>query len=210
MKLSRLFFWNSAQSVPSTIENSLVAPESSVNATRLDGSSTGALFYLSSPVINNGVARNTELDKDATNTVATPIQSKGLMGEPELVSFLSENYFGLGVHNGAHFKTQESLQLGREALISRFQNALTSLLWRKQERINWLQSELIAVEGISPSISNQLKLACEHLEREAVELRRQIDVAGEGKGWVLEPLNRYQIGYIKGLREAIDFELLAR
>lgn len=210
MKLSRLFSWNSPQSAPNTIENPLLAQESRVNAPILDGSSTGNLFYLSSPVINNGVARNTELDRDVTNTVATPIQSKGLMGEPELVNFLSENYFGLGVHNGAHFKTQESLQLGRESLISRFQNALTSLLWRKQERINKLQSELIAVEGLSPSISNQLKLACEHLECETAELRRQIGIAGEGKGWVLESLNRYQIGYFKGLREAIDFELLAR
>ena len=206
MKLSRLFFWNSPQLTPNTIDNSPVAPDNRVNAPRLDGSLTGNLFYLPSPVINNEV----ELDRGATNTVATPIQSRGLMGELELINFFRENYFGRGVHNGAHFKTQESLQLGRELLISEFQNVLNNLLWRKQERINKLQNELIRVEGISAPMSNQLKLACEHLEREAAELQRQIDIAREGKGWVLESLNCYQSGYFKGLREAIDFELLAR
>ncbi len=40
-------------------------------------------------------------------------------------------------------------------------------------------------------------------------LREQFESAGQGKGWVLEALNRYQIGFGKGLREAIEFELLA-
>jgi hypothetical protein len=41
-------------------------------------------------------------------------------------------------------------------------------------------------------------------------LREQIALADSGKGWVLEALNRYQIGFGKGVREAIDFELLGR
>jgi hypothetical protein len=36
-----------------------------------------------------------------------------------------------------------------------------------------------------------------------------VDRACEGKGWVLEALNQYQIGFGKGLREAVEFELLA-
>jgi hypothetical protein len=39
-------------------------------------------------------------------------------------------------------------------------------------------------------------------------LQTQIDLAEQGKGWVLAALNEYQIGYSKGLREAIDAEVL--
>jgi hypothetical protein len=62
---------------------------------------------------------------------------------------------------------------------------------------------------LSPSTSGQLKLACEHTEREIAVLQHQIEKASEGKGWVLEALNRYQIGFHKGMREAVEFELLA-
>lgn len=130
------------------------------------------------------------------------------MNASELTTFFEENFFGLGRHNGAHYRTQESLDLGRQSLISRFQNRLADLVERKQAKINKLRSEMIAIEGVSPSMSAQLRLACEHLQREISQLQDQIDSAGAGKGWVLEALNRYQIGFAKGLREVIDFELL--
>jgi hypothetical protein len=34
-------------------------------------------------------------------------------------------------------------------------------------------------------------------------------LAEGGKGWVLEALNRYQMGFQKGMREAVEFELMA-
>jgi len=54
----------------------------------------------------------------------------------------------------------------------------------------------------------QLDLAQSRLERDISVLREQIAQAENGKGWVLEARIRYQIGFGKGLREAIDFELL--
>ena len=39
-------------------------------------------------------------------------------------------------------------------------------------------------------------------------LRDQQALAAGGQGWVLEALNRYQIGFGKGLREALEFQLL--
>ncbi len=133
----------------------------------------------------------------------------GLMNAPELTAFFQENYFGLGRHNGAHYRTQEALELGRQSLIAKMQNALTDLAERRRAKMHRLQSEVIAIEGVSPSMSAQLRLACEQLQGEIALLQGQIESAATGKGWVLEALNRYQIGFAKGLREVIDFELLA-
>ena len=133
----------------------------------------------------------------------------GLLNAPELTAFFQENYFGLGRHNGAHYRTQEALELGRQSLIAKMQNALTDLAERRRAKMNRLQSEMIAIEGVSPSMSAQLRLACEQLQREMALLQDQIESAAAGKGWVLEALNRYQTGFAKGLREVIDFELLA-
>ena len=40
--------------------------------------------------------------------------------------------------------------------------------------------------------------------------RLSVCLVDSGKRWVLEALNRYQLGFGKGVREAIDFELLGR
>jgi hypothetical protein len=208
MNLHRLFSWKSPQSQSNTIENSSAIPQEQISKPEIDGRFAGNLAHLASPV--TGYERGQEIGADRTfaDAAIPPIRFNGLINAPELTAFFAENYFGLGRHNGAHFRTQEALELGRSSLISKFQNTLAGLLGRKQERINRLQRELIAIEGLSPATSSQLRLACEHLEREILELQQQIEKASEGKGWVLESLNRYQIGFLKGLREAIDFELL--
>ena len=131
------------------------------------------------------------------------------MNAQEITDFFNENYFGLGRHNGSNFRTQEALDLGKRSLISRFQNTLADLLESKQAKINKLQNQLVAIEGISASMTKQLKLACEHVEREIQVLQDQIESASSQKGWVLEALNRYQLGFMKGLNDAIEFEFLA-
>jgi len=138
------------------------------------------------------------------------VRFKGMMNEPEITAFFHENYFAYGRHNGSHYRNHEALEQGRQARIAQFQNVLTELFERKQTKINKLQSELLAIEGISPLTSAQLRLACEHLKRDIEVLREQSDLASSGKGWIREALNRYETGFAKGLREALEFDLLAR
>lgn len=150
-----------------------------------------------------------EATKNDVNVIAFPLPVKGLMSAQEITEFFNENYFGLGRHNGSNFRTQDALDLGKRSLISKFQNTLADLSESKQAKINKLQNQLVAIEGISASMTQQLKLACEHAEREIKVLQDQIESASSQKGWVLEALNRYQLGFIKGLNDAIEFEFLA-
>ena len=145
----------------------------------------------------------------ALEETPVPVRFRGLLNAAELEAFFRENFFGYGRHTGSRFRTQEMLEEGKQSITSQFQNKLTELIERKHEKLNKLSSEIIAVEGVSKSMSAQLHLACDQLQRDINLLREQIEAAGLGKGWILEPLQRYHIGFTKGLREAIEFELLA-
>jgi hypothetical protein len=67
---------------------------------------------------------------------------------------------------------------------------------------------LLETEGLNRTVEKRLHLACERVNRDIAELNSQKTLANEGKGWVLDALNRYQIGYQKGLKESVQFDLL--
>ncbi len=193
MNISRLFKWNKEEPTTATISSEQpsleIAPASNV---------------ISLPV--NLISEEQTLDE----YLAKPKQSttKGLMNAPEITEFFNENYFGLGRHNGVNYRTQDALELGKKSIISKFQNTLNDLLENKYSKINKLKNQLVAIEGISFAMTQQLEIACEHIQREIEVLTTQIENADTHKGWVLEALNRYQLGFIKGLNDAIEFELL--
>ena len=187
----------------------------------------------STPVTESGAVENSPPESSVpTNVIALPLphrgessaipeggtslhqsrpvtRFKGILNTPELEAFFQENFFGYGRHTGSKFRSHEMLEQGKQSIISQFKNKLIELIGRKQEKLNKLESELIAIQGVSNSMCSQLRLACHQLQRDIDLLQEQIDAASSGKGWILEPLQRYQIGFTKGLHEAIEFEILA-
>jgi len=135
-------------------------------------------------------------------------RSQALLCAPEFREFFDENHFGFGRHNGSQHRSHEALDLGRQERIARFQNVAARLMASRQARLSWLRSESLAVEGISPVTSAQLKLACEHVTREVEVLREQVELASCGSGWIREALTGYEAGFTRGLREALDFDSL--
>jgi len=201
MNLKRLFNWN--KGTEDQVEN--VAGQEKPNAQlEKDVNQASNVISLMTPP--------TELnDQDQIGQEVTekPTPTKGLMNSPEIVSFFKSNYYGLGQHNGSNFRTQDALDLGKKSVVSKFQNTIADLLETKQTKINKLKNQLVAIEGLSTAMTLQLKQACDHLDREIRILNEQIDKAETQKGWVLKALNEYQIGFMKGVSDAIEFELLA-
>ena len=157
--------------------------------------------------ISNPAGLNTGLDADQAAPAAST-QARGLLDTPELKAFFAQNHFGLGRHNGANYRTQEALELGQRALVSQFQNVLAELIERRQAKADRLADKTIETEGLCGVTTGRLREACTRLGRDMAVLREQFSIAGERKGWILEALNQYQIGFGKGMREAIEFELL--
>ena len=139
---------------------------------------------------------------------APSTQPRGLLDAPELKAFFAENHFGLGRHNGSNYRTQEALELGQRSLVSQFQNVLAELIERRQAKADRLIDKILETEGLCSVTTARLREACTRLDREMTVLQEQFASANERKGWILEVLNRYQIGFGKGMREAVEFELL--
>lgn len=200
MNLKRLFSWMTTDQPISEPSNQNIHVDTLSNGTAEN------VVYLNP----QGPLEELNISPDAEVTKTKPaISGDGLMYERELQTFFAQNYFGLGRHNGAMLKSFETYQLGRSELIANFQNACSTLLERKQAKINKLESEVIAIEGLSVPMTARLQLASAHLKREISQLEDQRNLAAEGKGWILEALNRYQMGFQQGMREAVEFELLS-
>lgn len=139
---------------------------------------------------------------------AQPVTVRGLMSAPELEAFFKTNQFGYGRHHGSHYRTQEALDRGLLTVVTGFQNIVADLAERRQARMAKLQQTRQEVATLSPAMAEKLRLACEQTQREIDVLTEQRALAEQRKGWVLDALNRYQLGFDRGVREALDFELL--
>jgi hypothetical protein len=205
MNLRKMLFWNTspAAAADDPVTTPALAPaqvaDALSNVIQLPSRSPLDLPVGLEPADTQAVS-----PKSASNTP----KPAGLMDTFELKAFFTENFFGLGRHNGSSYRTQEALAQGKQGMVSRFQNTVAALIEQRQAKIDRLRNMQLQTEGVCATTAAQLDLAQSRLERDISVLREQIAQAENGKGWVLEALNRYQIGFGKGLREAIDFELL--
>jgi hypothetical protein len=203
MSIRNFKFWKVAPINHDAPDNQSTAdePDALCNVVRLPlGSALDALA---------GVAcETTESDQPGSQSAQRVNTSAGLMTASELQEFFASNFFGLGRHNGSHYKTQDAQTQGKATLVSEFQYAVAVVISQKQAKVDGLRNMELQIVGVCNTATGQLRLACTRLERDMATLQTQIDLAEQGKGWVLAALNEYQIGYSKGLREAIDAEVL--
>ena len=205
MNLRKMLFWNTS---PAAAADDPVTTPAFAPAQVTDALSNVIQLSPRSPLDLPAGLESADTQTVSPKSASNASQPAGLMDTIELKAFFAENFFGLGRHNGSTYRTQEALAQGKQGMVSRFQNTVATLIEQRQARIDRLRNMQLQTEGVCTTTAAQLDLAQSRLERDISVLREQIAQAENGKGWVLEALNRYQIGFGKGLREAIDFELL--
>jgi hypothetical protein len=205
MNLRKMLFWNTS---PAAAADDLVTTPALAPAQVADALSNVIQLPPRSPLDLPAGLEPADTQAVSSKSTSNASQPAGLMDTFELKAFFAENFFGLGRHNGSTYRTQEALAQGKQGMVSRFQNTVATLIEQRQAKIDRLRNMQLQTEGVCATTAAQLDLAQSRLERDISVLREQIAQAENGKGWVLEALNRYQIGFGKGLREAIDFELL--
>ena len=141
---------------------------------------------------------------DAIRSLRVP----GLLDAEEIVNFFGDKYFNWGQHNGNASGPAVALTHGRSSIIARFQNTLAVVAERKHALLHRVESQMLEVDGINPTLTQRLSLACDHLRRDISVLEKQSDLAADGKGWVLEALNQYQSGFVRGISLHCDLENL--
>jgi hypothetical protein len=133
---------------------------------------------------------------------------KGPMAAKELTEFFSKNFINCGRYAGVTQQTQEAREQGLSAVISQFQNVIELVIDEKRSKLDSLLNQSAQTEGVSDIVSTQLHLAREKLDRDVLVLKEQFELSRERKGWVLAALNEFRIGFDRGLRDAINAELL--
>jgi hypothetical protein len=212
MKLRKMMFWKSQDdSTPTQPRNGnethSTASAGETSATTAAGSQRAA----TAAVIPLTRTSPEQADRGADEFTLTPAQAtrvQGLMNTPELEVFFKFNHFGSGRHQGSQYRTLEALERGLEAVVAQFQNIVAEQRGRRQAKLDRLQLARQEVASFSSPMANQLALACQQTERELVSLQEQLNLAEQRKGWVLDALNRYRLGFDRGVRDALDYELL--
>ncbi len=211
MNLSKLMIWKQATTTASAMPVDAPATAGEGN---FEGNPTGMEGAHSAKVIplprTEGAAVLGDMPALEEPEKASPERQrvKGLMNAPELECFFKTNQFGFGRHHGGHYRTAEAMERGLDALVAEFQNIVAEMVERRQAKLDRLQLARQDVATLSGALAQRLDLAGEHARREIAVLREQHTLAEQRKGWVLDALNRYRLGFDRGLREALDFELL--
>lgn len=142
------------------------------------------------------------------SATTSPVRAAGVMGSPELQAFFARGHFPSGRYHGSRYKTQQALELGKREIITDFQLLTSSLVDQRQSKRDRVQSEILKMQDFSAELAARLQLTSAHLDRQIALLHEQFKLAEEGQGWVLAALNRYQLGFDRGVTDALDFDLL--
>ena len=200
MKLKKLRFWNNQDQFKSAVQ-----PQETHEQAALEQDALSNVIKL--PVANPLIQPEGLIDQYDEPKVTTP-KHLGVLDSVELKEFFKQNHFGLGRHNGSVYRTQNSLELGKKNIVSEFQNILHELYQRNKVKHQKLHLKSLETVGLCDVTSSMLEFAKESVQKDMDLLSEQITFAENGLGWVLEALNSYQIGFGKGVREAIEFELI--
>jgi len=203
MNIGKFKFWEHKSS-----SNTTGAIDSN-NTTQTKEHSNGNLYALNSYIDPVPQAQNDGLDDKWLIEASKKRDNipKGLLAEESLQKFFNNNYFGLGQHNGLNFQSGEAEELGKASIISKFLNVLDALIDKRRARISQITHSAIQVNGQSSVVGQQLENLKSELTREIQLLETQSKLASEKKGWIVQALNLYQLGFSKGLREAVDAQV---
>lgn len=200
MNLKKLRFWNNQDQVESGVQTQ-EAPEQS-------HPTQDALSNVIKLPVTSPLSQPAGLVEEQDKPKADKPKHLGMLDSAELKEFFNQKHFGLGRHNGSVYRTQNSLELGKKGIVSTFQNILREQYERKRVKHQQLHLKALETVGLCDVTSTMLEHAKESVQKDMDLLAEQISLAENGRGWVLEALNAYQIGFAQGVREAIEFELI--
>lgn len=200
MNLKSLRFWNKSNQFDSNVQPDQTTDPQNPNQ--------GTLSNVIRLPLVNPLTHPAGLSESEEEIKVEKRKYLSVLDSPELKEFFKQNHFGVGRHYGSVSRTHNSLELGKKNIVSSFQNILHELYERNKIRYQKLHLKSLETVGLCDVTESMLDFAKESAQKDMSLLSEQIELSENGRGWVLEALNSYQIGFGKGVREAIDFELI--
>jgi hypothetical protein len=143
------------------------------------------------------------------NPVPVPSKFRGTLDLEEVNLFLNGDWFAQGRNTGAYMKSVEALERDKKMLTSQFRNILETLIERRREKKKRIQYEEIVAQGTSNIVTQQLRLCIDHLDAEIEIFQAQSTLSFQEAGWVKAVIDQFESGFLRGLQDALSFELLS-
>ena len=204
MKISNFRFWprSATGEVSSTDEDKVIALHSVENQEEIES-------RIDSPLdMPAGISGIFPLSGTGYIDPKPSQHPKGLLHAAPIAEFFSRNFVTSGRYAGATQGTVEARDQGTATVIAQFQSALHAVIDEKRSVLAKIKDFAAQSNGVSDVVSTRLHLAIEKLERDLLELNQQLALAEGHRGWILSALNEYRLGFDRGLREAVDAELI--
>jgi hypothetical protein len=214
MKLRKLFFRDSASASAAPQGLSARELESTPSDASRDAGRTSAEDVVADNVVLLHPAGRVEAapsQSDASQAwppvtePASAVRYRGLLDDPEIAGFLAHSYWAFGRSHGTRAQSQHALELELEAVTAKFQNVLLAVAAKRQSKLHRARHYRLETQGGNPTLTAQLELAEANHLRDIEELEVQAGLAVQRKGWVLQAVNQFRLGFDQGVREHLEF-----
>lgn len=132
----------------------------------------------------------------------------GLLETREVAAFLGRGHGMSGFRYATRRQSQQALELELDVLTAEFQNVLRAVIAQRHAKRDQALHYKAETGGGSATITERLDITVAALGRDIQALEEQVELAGQRKGWVLQAVNEFRLGFDQGVRSHLDFHQL--
>lgn len=132
----------------------------------------------------------------------------GLLETREVVAFVGRGHGMSGFRYGTRRQSQQALELELDVLTAEFQNVLRTVIAQRHAKRDKALQYRAETGGGSATITERLDITVAALDRDIQLLEEQVELAGQRKGWVLQAVNEFRLGFDQGVRAHLEFHQL--
>lgn len=118
--------------------------------------------------------------------------------------FLARDYQLLGQEEGFDYHSADYLKAARRRIRAEFLVLLDKVQLENREQGRQIKNRMVELEDIAPDMYRQLELRLEETQRVLDVLDHQKVLAANEEGWLMQALNAYQVGYLRGVQDRLD------
>jgi len=123
-----------------------------------------------------------------------------------IAKFLKRDYLYRGRKDGYHYRSSETLEIGKRRIKAEFLLIIDETIEEKNEYRLKLCNMVTEVAQVSSAAQLQLENTIMELESAIDNLQLQKELSIESEGWVMNPIHSYHQGFLYGLNDWIKRE----
>lgn len=127
-----------------------------------------------------------------------------LLKDKRFKEFFDIKYFFRGRHNGVNFGDDDFYHLGLSTIKSEFQNICNEMIEDRKSFIRKIKKELNKPASDINAFNSSLNVLLSNSEEKIKDLKEQLSLSEEEKGWITQALQQYKTGFYQGRKLKVE------